>query len=121
MLVLTGAQLKEAGLATHFIPSSHLPHIKHQLQQAGGAAADLAHVNNILCDIETSAAAGVQTPNSSSSSGSLSSKLPLIARCFGHRSVGEVVQALQVDTADQEWCREAAQQLQRYVHLCVTT
>eukprot|EP00878_Enallax_costatus_P021323 GHUV01022571.1.p1 GENE.GHUV01022571.1~~GHUV01022571.1.p1 ORF type:complete len:198 (+),score=84.38 GHUV01022571.1:943-1536(+) len=110
---LAGSQLKEAGLATHFIPSSHLSQIKQQLQQAGNAAADLAHVNNILCDIETSAAAGASASHGSSN-GTLSSKVPVIARCFGHRSVEDIAQALERESADKEWCKEALQQLQRY-------
>jgi 3-hydroxyisobutyryl-CoA hydrolase len=110
MCILAGLQVKQAGLATHFIPSNHLPHIKQQLQQAGPAAADLAHVNNILTNIEaTAAAAGAQQE----AADKLFSKLPVIDRCFKQASVPQIVAALQAETAEKEWCAEALQQLQR--------
>lgn len=107
----TGIEVKEAGLATHYIPSSHLPLIRQQLQQAGPAAADLSHVNSILTDIEAQAAAAAG--QSTATCSSLSRRLPVIARCFGKKTVSEVVNALQTERAEQEFCREALQQLQR--------
>lgn len=102
--------MKQAGLATHFIPSSHLPMIKQQLQQAGPAASDLSHVNTILTDIEAAAA---EQPAVQAAGGDLFHKLPVINRCFGQPSVPQIVAALQAETAEAEWCREALQQLQR--------
>jgi hypothetical protein len=101
--------VKQAGLATHFIPSSHLPQIKQQLQRAGPAAFDLAHVNNILTNIE--AAAGQRQQQQGQDS--LFAKLPIIDRCFGKSSVPQIVAALQAERAEADWCREALQQLQR--------
>jgi 3-hydroxyisobutyryl-CoA hydrolase len=108
VLFPAGLQVKQAGLATHFIPSSHLPQIKQQLQQAGPAASDLAHVNNILTNIE--AAAGQQQQQGADS---LFAKLPIIDRCFGKVSVPQIVAALQSERAEAEWSKEALQQLQR--------
>lgn len=103
--------MKEAGLATHYIPSSHLPLIRQHLQQAGPAAADLSHVNSILTDIEAQAAAAAG--QSTATYSSLSRRLPVIARCFGKKTVSEVVDALKTERAEQEFCREALQQLHR--------
>jgi 3-hydroxyisobutyryl-CoA hydrolase len=108
-----GHQVKQAGLATHFIPSSHLPQIKQQLQQAGPAASDLAHVNNILTNIEVAAGAAAAGRQQQQAADTLFAKLPIIDRCFGKASVPQIVAALQAERAEAEWCREALQQLQR--------
>lgn len=112
---LTGAQVKEAGLATHFIPSSHLPLIRQQLQQAGPAAADPTEVHAILTRIEAAAAAaaGAAGEQQPAPGPSLTQRLPIISRCFGHASVAEVVAALRAERADPQWSSEALQQLQR--------
>ncbi|WIA11959.1 hypothetical protein OEZ85_012041 [Tetradesmus obliquus] len=125
-LALTGARLsglavKQAGLATHFIPSSHLHEVKQQLQQAGPAASDLAHVYNSLTNIEAAAAAeqgaggaaAAQQQQQQQAADQLFAKLPIINRCFGKASVAQIVAALQAETAEPQWCREALQQLQR--------
>lgn len=106
--LLPGSQLKEAGLATHFIPSSQLHLIKAALAGAGPAASDLAHVHALLSGIEAAAAAAAppHTP-------SLARLLPAISRCFGRRSVAGVVAALKAEDADPAWSAEALQQLQR--------
>jgi 3-hydroxyisobutyryl-CoA hydrolase len=114
--VPAGLQVKQAGLATHFIPSSHLHKVKQQLQQAGPAASDLAHVNNILTDIEAAAkqeAGAAAAAQQQSVADALFAKLPIINRCFGKASVAQIAAALQAEAAEQEWCREALQQLQR--------
>lgn len=107
----TGHQVKEAGLATHYIPSSHLPRVRDQLHSAGLAAADLSAVNAILCDIEQAAVKEVGAPREPS----LQRLLPVINRCFGHHTVGGVVKALGAEQAERPWCDEALQQLQRWV------
>eukprot|EP00879_Flechtneria_rotunda_P008843 GHRR01009263.1.p1 GENE.GHRR01009263.1~~GHRR01009263.1.p1 ORF type:complete len:316 (+),score=94.56 GHRR01009263.1:759-1706(+) len=105
---LTGADVKAAGLATHYIPSSHLHLIKQQLQQAGPEAADLPVVNRILTAIEAQAAER-QKPGVSS----FEPLMPIIRRCFGHQLVGDIVATLQAEKAEQDWCQEALKQLQK--------
>lgn len=116
LLFLAGHQVKEAGLATHYIPSSYLPRIKQQLHSAGLAAADLSAVNAILCDIEQTAVKDIGAPKEPS----LQRLLPVINRCFALHTVDGVVKALQAEKAERPWCDEALQQLQRWVspHAC---
>lgn len=85
-----GRQVKEAGLATHFIPSSHLPLIKQQLQAAGAGASDLATVNDILSSLEVQAEAAGPQGTAAGTSGSpgpsahsLMHLLPIINRLVG--------------------------------------
>lgn len=107
---LTGHQVKEAGLATHYIPSGFLPRIKQQLHQAGPtAAADPSAVNTILCDIEHAA---IKECGSPKEAGILRLQ-PVINRCFSQHTVGDVVRALQEEKAERPWCDETLQQLQR--------
>jgi len=106
----TGHQVKEAGLATHYIPSGFLPRIKQQLHQAGPtAAADPSAVNTILCDIEHAA---IKECGSPKEAGILRLQ-PVINRCFSQHTVGDVVRALQEEKAERPWCDETLQQLQR--------
>lgn len=112
---LTGHQVKEAGLATHYIPSSHLPRVRDHLHSAGLAAADLSAVNSILCDIEQTAVKEVGAPKEPS----LQRLLPVINRCFGHHTVGGVAKALGSEKAERAWCEEALTQLQRASPLAV--
>lgn len=106
---LTGHQVKEAGLATHYIPSAYLPRVQQQLAAAGPAAADTAAVPAILADIEEAAMKQEGLPKQPS----LLRLLPVIDRCFGQHSVQGVVGALQAEKAERPWCEEALQQLSR--------
>lgn len=101
--------MKEAGLATHYIPSSYLPRIKQQLHSAGLAASDLSAVNAILCDLEQTAVKELGAPKEPSRM----RLLPVINRCFGYHTVEGVVKAVQAEKAERPWCDEALQQLQR--------
>ena len=103
--------MKEAGLATHYIPSSYLPSIKQQLHKAGPAAADPSAVAALLSSIEAAATKDLGLPKEPS----LLRLLPVIDCCFGQHSVGGVVQALHNERAERPWCEEALQQLQRCV------
>lgn len=100
-------------MATHYIPSSYLPRIKQQLQQAGVAASDLSAVNAILTDLEQAALKEQGGPPPSSADSSLLRLQPLINRCFSHHTVQAVVAALQAEKAERPWCEETLQQLQR--------
>ncbi|GLI61774.1 hypothetical protein VaNZ11_004243 [Volvox africanus] len=93
---LKGAEVKDAGFATHFIPSSRLPDLERGILELGPSAADLAKVDSMLRSLEQPPAAG------SGHSELLKWKLPLINAHFGLGSVGEVVASLQaaVDAAD---------------------
>ncbi|GIL62235.1 hypothetical protein Vafri_16512 [Volvox africanus] len=91
-----GAEVKDAGFATHFIPSSRLPDLERGILALGPSAADLAKVDSMLHSLEQPPAAG------SGHSALLEWKLPLINAHFGLGSVGEVVASLQaaVDAAE---------------------
>ncbi|EFJ52894.1 hypothetical protein VOLCADRAFT_31665, partial [Volvox carteri f. nagariensis] len=104
---LMGAEVKDAGFATHFIPSARLPDLDRGVLELGPRAADLSLVDALLRSLEpppsaaaavaaaAAAAAGTDNNNnnnsSSNSSALLEWKLPLINVHFGRRTVAEVV------------------------------
>lgn len=47
-----GAAVKDAGLATHFIPSAALPDVEAELRRQGAYMRDAAAVNRTLCAFE---------------------------------------------------------------------
>ncbi|GIL85504.1 hypothetical protein Vretifemale_14016 [Volvox reticuliferus] len=93
---LTGAEVKDAGFATHFIPSSRLLDLEGGILELGSSAADPTKVDSLLRSLEQPPASG------SGRSALLEWKLPLINAHFGLGSVGQVMTSLQaaVDTAD---------------------
>lgn len=100
--------VKEAGLATHYLPSSALADLLKRLQALGPAASDLAVVNAVLTEAEAAAGSALEPSG-------LLERLPAINKCFGQPSVARMVEALREDTWDPEFSREALQQLLRCV------
>mmetsp|Transcript_33988 Transcript_33988/g.96290 ORF Transcript_33988/g.96290 Transcript_33988/m.96290 type:complete len:408 (-) Transcript_33988:387-1610(-) len=92
---LKGAQVKEIGIATHYVPSAAIPEIQAQLTQMGEAGRDRSEVDKLL--------RGFEEPATSE----LMDKLPLLNGVFGKDSLLKVVAAL--DTLAQtgdNWARE---------------
>ncbi|MCI4645670.1 MAG: enoyl-CoA hydratase/isomerase family protein [Hyphomonadaceae bacterium] len=96
-LALTGARLKgldvaAAKIATHFLPSEMLPHLKRQVLSAdysGGAAVMLGE---ILSQNTHSVPAGSFEPH-----------IEAMGRCFGFDTAEEIVTALEAE--DSDWAR----------------
>ncbi|KIZ00052.1 3-hydroxy-isobutyryl CoA hydrolase, partial [Monoraphidium neglectum] len=119
-LALTGArlrghELKEFGLATHYLPSAQLPDLISRLRALGPRAADPSAVCAALAAAE--AAAGPSPPPSRAAA-----RRPLVDSLFacGNGSVGggvervsEAVQGAQLEGDDEAWRRETQQQLER--------
>jgi enoyl-CoA hydratase len=99
-LALTGARLKgtdvkAAGVATHFIPSELLPHLKSQIQGADfshGAEEMLGEILNLI---------GQDVPEPG-----FGPFMETINHCFGFDRAEEIVAALRADGSD--WAREQA-------------
>jgi enoyl-CoA hydratase len=99
-LALTGARLKgtdvkAAGVATHFIPSELLPHLKSQFQGADfshGAEEMLGEILNLI---------GQDVPEPG-----FGPFMETINHCFGFDRAEEIVAALRADGSD--WAREQA-------------
>jgi hypothetical protein len=133
----TGVELKEAGLATHYLPSHALPHLLDQLHSLGPKARDLSVVNSILTEAETKASSSSSAAAAGGAGGGaataaagggaagggvgaslplnskLQQQLPSINKAFGnhHKSVGEVLEELDKGTWDVEWSRSTHQGL----------
>lgn len=97
-LALTGARLKgldvaSARVATHFLPSEMLPHLKRQILSAdySGGAAEM--VGEVLRQNTHSVPAG-----------SFEGHIEAIGRCFGFDTAEQIVAALEAE--DSDWARE---------------
>ena len=142
-LALTGArlkghELKEAGLATQYMPSAALGGLAARLRRLGPAAADAAAVAAALDAAEAEAAAAAATGAAArgggggGGGGGLAARRPLIDSLFagsggggsggggsgsgGGRSVACVLRAVRearVGPADAEWLEETRRQLER--------
>ncbi|GLC38336.1 hypothetical protein PLESTB_001265400 [Pleodorina starrii] len=111
---LSGAEVKDAGFATHLIPSSRLPDLEAAITQLGPRAADPAQLDALLRSLEqtqppapaagTAAGGGGGGGGGGDVSALLSWKLPLINAHFGLGSVAEVVASLEaaVEAADRQ-------------------
>lgn len=102
-LALTGARLKgldvaAAKVATHFLPSEMLPHLKRQVLSAdySGGAAEM--LGEILSQNTHSVPAGSFEPH-----------LDAMGRCFGFDTAEEIVAALEAE--DSDWAREQLETL----------
>mmetsp|Transcript_16955 Transcript_16955/g.43470 ORF Transcript_16955/g.43470 Transcript_16955/m.43470 type:complete len:405 (+) Transcript_16955:303-1517(+) len=108
-LALTGARLKgiqakEAGIATHYVPSAALPAVEEALSQLGEAAADHCRVDAELRRFEDTS-----TPPSG-----LMESLPAINEAFGRDSLLEVVASLEQQAGQGSGlAREALDALRR--------
>lgn len=104
----TGAEVKDAGFATHFLPSSRLGELTDRLVGLGPRAGDHSAVDALLRDMEREQhergqvqGQGQAVDNSGGEvwggggSGLLEWKLPLINAHFGKGSVAEVVASLE--------------------------
>ncbi|KAG2502216.1 hypothetical protein HYH03_000702 [Edaphochlamys debaryana] len=102
---LTGAEVKDAGFATHYLPSARLPELEAALVALGARAADPAEVDRLLRGMEaaTQDEAARVVPRSSAL---LEWKLPHINAHFGRSSVAAVVESLEAGVAAAE--RDAA-------------
>lgn len=124
-LALTGARLrghevKEVGLATHYLPSSSLGDLTHRLRNLGPRASDPSAVASELAAAE--AAAAPPPPP-----GGAARRLALIGSLFGGsgggggagaggRSISDVFDAVRrarVGADDEAWLQETRQQLER--------
>ncbi len=79
----TGQTLREAGLATHYLPSAALPQLLHRLRALQESAADPHVVDQVLREAEESA--GTHEGNVSPTP--LMGLLPAISRVFGRGRV----------------------------------
>lgn len=88
---LSGAELKQAGLATHCVHSSQLPQLEEQIKGLGAKASDRSVLNALLCDAEAAAPCGAAS--------ALADKLPVLERCFSQGSLLDVKKALEREAA----------------------
>jgi len=96
-LGLTGAQLGAgdclwAGLATHFVPAERLDELRHALM-AAARSADPAD------GVETTLARFHRNPGD----GPILRHLDALERCFAHRRLGDVVEALRLEGGQWAW------------------
>ncbi|KAG2454894.1 hypothetical protein HYH02_000725 [Chlamydomonas schloesseri] len=116
-LALTGAEVRDAGIATHLLPSACLPELEAALAALGPRAADRAAVEHVLTSFEgrwkqqqqQQQQAG-SSSGSSSGSASLRWKLSLINEHFGRGSLEEVVASLDAAVAAQAHMGARAEQ-----------
>ncbi|KAL3135650.1 hypothetical protein ABBQ38_006131 [Trebouxia sp. C0009 RCD-2024] len=84
---LKGIQVKEATLATHYLPSHRLPELEQALHDLGPQAAHHSSVHTLLCSLEEKDTAPQQSD--------LLLRLPEMSACFNKDSVEDVYAALQ--------------------------
>ncbi|PNW82326.1 hypothetical protein CHLRE_06g278215v5 [Chlamydomonas reinhardtii] len=100
---LTGAEVKDAGFATHLVRSARIPELEAALVALGPRAADLSVVDNLIRSFEEPLVmAGAGAAGSLSSSALLEWKLPLINVHFGCGGVEEVIASLEGAVAAAE-------------------
>ncbi|MEW5297002.1 MAG: hypothetical protein WDW36_000241 [Sanguina aurantia] len=73
---LTGVEVKEAGLATHYMSSAALHLVGPALTALGARASDLSIVNSALCDLETSHPPAAHAHSTSPSSSTTTATTP---------------------------------------------
>ena len=107
--------MKEAGLATHYIPSQALPEVLNHLHNLGPKARDLSVVNSVLTEAETKASTSAAAAAGAAGGGpsKLQQQMPSINKAFGnhHKSVGEVLEELDKGAWDKEWSKSTHQGL----------
>ncbi|KAG2432397.1 hypothetical protein HYH02_012968 [Chlamydomonas schloesseri] len=110
---LTGAEVKDAGFATHLVPSARISELEAALVALGPRAADPSVVDNLIRTFEqppavAAAAAAAASAGGGGGSSSLGSsallewKLPLINVHFGCGSVEQVIASLEAAVAGAE-------------------
>ena len=87
-LRLSGREVRDVGLATHYIETTQLPALQERLQGLGTAASSLDAVANALREHES------PVMLSPPPEGSIMTKLPLIDAWFGHDTVEDIDTAL---------------------------
>lgn len=98
-----GAEVKDAGFATHLVRSARIPELEAALVALGPRAADLSVVDNLIRSFEEPLVmAGAGAAGSLSSSALLEWKLPLINVHFGCGGVEEVIASLEGAVAAAE-------------------
>ncbi|KXZ45848.1 hypothetical protein GPECTOR_50g642 [Gonium pectorale] len=104
VLRATRAEVKDAGFATHFIPSAALPDLEQRLAELGPAASDLAVVDRLLRSMEAAPQPQAHAHAGGGANALLDWKLPLINAHFGRGGMAEVVASLEaaVAAADRE-------------------
>ncbi|PNH09134.1 3-hydroxyisobutyryl-CoA hydrolase 1 [Tetrabaena socialis] len=116
---LTGAEVKEAGFATHLIPSARLAELEPRLLALGRGAEDMAQVDRLLRSLEgpsqgsnqgSQGSGGVAAAGVGGVSPLLAWKLPLINAHFGRDSLAEVVASLEAAVAAADAGKEAGGQ-----------
>ncbi|KAK9814624.1 hypothetical protein WJX72_008922 [[Myrmecia] bisecta] len=93
---LKGVQLKEAQLATHYIPSEQLPAVEQRIQALGPAASKAASVADVLRSFE--GAASQPEPSD------LPAQLPAIDACFSKDSLEGIYAAL--EARQDQWSQD---------------
>eukprot|EP01025_Chloroclados_australasicus_P069748 TRINITY_DN9888_c1_g1_i1.p1 TRINITY_DN9888_c1_g1~~TRINITY_DN9888_c1_g1_i1.p1 ORF type:complete len:429 (-),score=45.93 TRINITY_DN9888_c1_g1_i1:407-1522(-) len=110
-LALTGARLKgidvkNAGIATHYVSSENIHQVESVLQDLGKDGCDLSLVDATLKKLETQ-------EKSDPGAGTLSSNLPDIMECFNKDNVQDIFRALQEKQEQSDFCKLTLEALQK--------
>lgn len=101
---LDGAEMVACGLATHFVPSSRLPLLEAALYKVDSS--DPPTISAIICKYS-------QEPSLKEQSAY--HRLDIIGRCFCHRTVEEILSALEKEVRDRkdDWAASTAEILKK--------
>ncbi|KAL4457481.1 hypothetical protein ABPG75_012346 [Micractinium tetrahymenae] len=100
---LTGVDVRHAGIATHYIPSKHLPEVQQSIEDMGLAASDAGRLGELLTSFERREA----LPE-----GQLAAKRADIDFCFGGKGSVEEIYA-ECERSGGQWGIDAIAQMSK--------